>query len=113
MLAVSCNSKSGHLVAAAKSDSTAAPPKPIINTIQVIHPDGMVENIKDEKLIRPNIGDTLVICDIWMESSIKSTPSYSSRFIWGKYTSRMPDNHYSDSSIIEYYPVRVIKRSTQ
>lgn len=103
ILAVSCNSKSGHMTASVPIEQ----PKPAIRTIQVVHPSGMIENIEDKLFIHPTLGDTVIIHDIYIMHS--DSTFYSDRFLWGRYTRNTPQAYYCDSVVSEYLPVRVVR----
>lgn len=77
------------------------------NMLQVVHSNGMVENIEDKINLRPIIGDTIVIHDLSVIN--RDSSSYYDRYVWGKYTKLMPEDIISDSLIATYKIVRVLK----
>ncbi len=101
ILAASCNSKSG------QRQQETPRTEPAISIVQVLHPDGMVENIQDTKYVHPSIGDTVII---WDGARVREDSSiYSNRILWGRYLGSMPIGYETDSMYSRYYAVRVLR----
>ena len=112
LLAISCTSKSGHrkkteLIQLPSAIQVFNDPK-ICDTVQVLHPDGWVENVPNTKHFMVNVNDTVIVHDYYQKLS--DTTSISERILWGFKKGKSPESWYDDSVVSEFYTVIVLRK---
>ncbi len=115
ILAISCTSKSGQrrkqteLIQLPSAIQVFNDPK-ICDTVQVLHPDGWVENVPNTKHFMVNVNDTVIVHDYYQKLS--DTTSISERILWGFKKGKSPEPWYDDDLgvVSEFFTVIVLRK---
>lgn len=115
LLAISCTSKSGQrkkqteLIQLPSAIQITKDPR-IGDTVQVLHPDGWVENVPNSKHFMVNVNDTVIVNDYYCKLS--DSTSVRERVLWGFKVGKGPESWYDDDIGVssEYYTVIVLRK---
>jgi len=115
LLAISCTSKSGHrkkqteLIQLPSAIQITKDPR-IGDTVQVLHPDGWVENVPNTKHFMVNINDTVIVHDYYHK--LNDSTSINERVLWGFKVGKGPESWYDDKLGVssEFFTVIVLRK---
>lgn len=115
LLAISCTSRSGQrkketeLIQLPSAIQITKDPR-IGDTVQVLHPDGWVENVPNSKHFMVNVNDTVIIHDYYQK--LNDSTSISGRVLWGFKKGKSPESWYNNDKGVmsEFYTVIVLRK---